>query len=302
MKERNIRNLPLLEAFEAIMMRGSISGAAESMYVTQSAVSKQLNQLREWFGDELFVRTSKGMQPTPRALELRQAVQDLLTQARALFPEDVAKPQEFVGKFVLGATDEILARVVPPLVDRLAREAPDLRLTTLPVARDYLLDQLESGQVNLVVAVNWNAPELLKQRRLGSDPFVCVMHEQHPLAGGNLTLRRYADATHILVAPLGNDKGVVDLELEKHGLQRRICVSVSAFHMVDQQLLGTSRIATLPSRVAQQLTRGSPYITKRVPLALPETVYFALWHQRFSAEPRLRWMLAAISELFEQTS
>ena len=295
MPNRNVQSLPLLGAFDAIMTRGSITGAAEALSVTQSAVSKQLAQLREWLGDELFVRTSEGMEPTPHALGLREQVRSILDQAAELTSAVVMPPREFTGRFVLSAGDEVLARFLPRLVDRLDREAPRLRLVTLPLARDYRVRQLETGQVHLVVAVNWNAPELLMQRRLGSDDFVCVLHEKHPLARGNLTLKRYTDATHVLVAPFGGEKGVVDIELERLGKERRVCASVSGFHMVDGDLLGTSRLATLPSHVAQAVARKGPFVIKRVPLKLPPSEYHALWHPRFSSDPRLRWMLDAVT-------
>ncbi len=299
MSERNIRRLPLLEAFHAIMLRGSVGAAAEVMGVTQSAVSKQLAQLRTWLGDELFVRTRDGMQPTPRALALREPVEEILRQSDALTTEAAVDPATFAGRFVISATDELQERLVPALVDRLGREAPQMRLVTLPLAPDYSLRQLEAGQVNLLLGVNWHAPEPLHLTKLGEDPFVCVMGSGHPLATKNLTVKRYAAATHVLVAPLGHDVGVVDTALDDVGLSRRVCASVSSFHVVDPELLGDTRIATLPSRVAARLTRGGACVTKPVPLALPITRYFALWHPRFDAEPRLRWMLDAVKDAFD---
>ncbi|MEO0423197.1 MAG: LysR family transcriptional regulator [Pseudomonadota bacterium] len=299
MSIRNLKRLPLLEAFDAIMTRGSLVAAADAMQVTQSAVSKQLAQLREWFDDELFVRTSDGMQPTPRALALREQVEALLGQAAELVARAPISPADFTGQFVISATDEVLARLVSPLVSRLAEEAPRLRLITLPLARDYSARELEAGQINLLVAVNWHAPDNLMLRKLASDPFVCVMHEDNPLAAGNLTLRRYAKATHVLVAPLGHRKGVVDIELERLGMERHVCASVPAFNMLDAQLLGDSRITTVPSRVARTLAQHGPFVVKQVPLQLPVTDYYALWHPRFTADPRMRWMLAAVTDAFE---
>ena len=298
MSNRNLKRLPLLETFDAIMMRGSLVAAAEAMNVTQSAVSKQLAQLREWLDDELFVRTSDGMQPTPRALALRERVAEILAQAADLAAEGRVSPVEFTAEFVLSATDEVLERIVPTLVDRLSDEAPNLRLVALPLARDYSARHLESGRVNMLVAVNWHAPEQLMQKKLGSDPFACAMHEDHVLADGNLTLKRYAAATHVLVAPLGNKEGVVDVELQQRGMQRRVCVSVPVFGMVNEGLLGTDRICTLPSRVVDRLVDTGPFVKKRVPISLPVTNYFALWHPRFSADPRLRWMLVVVEEAF----
>ncbi|MEL7448102.1 MAG: LysR family transcriptional regulator [Pseudomonadota bacterium] len=298
MSDRNLKKLPLLDTFNAIMMRGSLVSAAEAMNITQSAVSKQLAQLREWLDDELFVRTSDGMQPTPKALALRERVEEIVAQAADLAAEGRVSPVEFTGEFVLSATDEVLERIVPTLVDRLADEAPNLRLVALPLAQDYSAQHLESGRVNMLVAVNWHAPEQLVQKKLATDPFACVMHKDHVLADGNLTLKRYAAATHILVAPLGYKLGVVDVELQQRGMQRRVCASVPVFGMVNEELLGTNRICTLPSRVVDRLVDTGPFIKKQVPIALPVSDYFALWHPRFSAEPRLRWMLGAVEEAF----
>lgn len=294
MSYRNIRKLPLLEAFHAIMTRGSLVAAAESMGVTQSAVSKQLAQLRDWLDDDLFVRTSDGMQPTPRALDLRERVEAILSEAADIAAEGPVSPADFNGRFVLRATDEILERLVPFLIDRIAEEAPRMRLVTRPLASDYSVRQLEDGQANLVVAVNWHAPELLKQRRIFSEHFVCVMHKKHALARVNLTLKRYAEATHVLVAPLGHDTGVVDFELERLGLERHVCASIPAFSLISEAVLGHTRVTTLPSRVAEQVVQSGPFVTKPLPLAVPPFNYFALWHPRFSAEPRLRWVLAEV--------
>ncbi|MDJ0758249.1 MAG: LysR family transcriptional regulator [Woeseiaceae bacterium] len=298
MSSRNLKRLPLLEAFDAIMTRGSLVAAADAMNVTQSAVSKQLAQLREWLGDDLFVRTSDGMQPTPRALALRERIESLLEQAASLAREGSIQPADFTGEFVLSATDEVLDRLVPDLVGRLADEAPQLRLITIPIARDYSARQLEAGQVNLLVAVNWHAPDQLKQKRLGSDSFVCLMREDNPLADRNLTLKRYIDATHVLVAPLGYAEGVVDVELKQMGVERHVCASVPAFSMINESVLGGSRITTIPSRVAQRLADNGPFVVKRAPLKLPSTDYYALWHPRFTADPRLRWMLELVTASF----
>lgn len=298
MSIRNARQLPLLVAFDAIMTRGSLVEAAEAMNVTQSAVSKQLAQLRVWLDDELFVRTRDGMQPTPRALALREQVEAILEQATALGAPARVSPESFTGSFRLSATDEVLERILPALMPRIAAEAPQLRLVTVPITPDYRVRELEAGQVQLVVAVNWHAPGQLKQKRLGEDPFVCLMHEDHPLARSRLTLQRFAGADHALVAPLGFERGVVDGELERHGLARHVSVSVPHFGLVNEALLGARRIVTLPSRVAEALASRGPFVTRRVPLELPLTVYYALWHPRFAGEPRLRWVIDIVEAVY----
>ena len=294
MSNRNIRRLPLLEAFHAILTQGSVVAAADAMGVTQSAVSKQLAQLRAWLGDDLFVRTSDGMLPTPKALEICEHVESILTAARHITDGKQQSPSEFDGNFVIHSTDDLLDRMLPHLIDRIQSEAPQMRLTTSMLSRDYSVRQLEAGKVNLIVGISWKAPEFLVQRRIGSDTRVCVMHERHELATQNLTLKRYAEATHVLVAPLGSVRGVIDIEIEKLGLQRLVCASVPTFSMVNEATLGRNRIATLPSAVGEALVEKGPFVAKKLPLKVPPHNYFALWHPRFSAEPRMRWMLNQI--------
>ena len=157
------------------------------------------------------------------------------------------------------------------------------------------------GRVSLVLSMNWRPPEHLQQRGLGSDPFVCLMGRDHPLAKGRLTLKRYAAAMHVLVAPLGHGQGVVDLELQKLGLNRTVCASVPSFSMITQELLRDARITTVPSSVGERLADRGPFVVKRPPLELPTSNYFAFWHPRFSADPRLRWVLDAVMDAFGRT-
>lgn len=290
MTDRNLENVHLLPAFRAIMEEGSVVSAADRLGLTQSAVSKHLSRLREWFDDPLFVRTSSGMQPTPRAIELASSVDALLSGAATLTNQSVVDPSTFTGTFALSSTDEVLCRIMPRLLTRLAVAAPDMRLTAIPLAPDYSLHGLEAGAVNLLIAVNWHAPDMLRQTRLFEDRFVVAMHARNPLANTKLTPEIYAAARHILVAPLGMEAGAVDAVLTRRGLARKVIASVPSFGLVTPELLGADAIVTLPERVALRLKTMGEISISELPMASPSIVYHALWHPRFDREPRLRWM------------
>lgn len=292
---RNLENLPLLVSFRAIAEEGSIVAAATRLGVTQSAVSKHLARLRAWLGDPLFVRTSDGMQPTPRAIAIKDQVDAILGGAEGLTQTEAPDPGSFTGTFTLSTTDEVLSTLLPTLVTRMGEAAPDLRLKTMPLQTDYSLHGLETGAVNLLIAVNWHAPEALRQSRLFEDRFVVAMRADNPLAPGDLTLENFAAARHILVAPLGHSQGAIDKPLSDLGLSRQIVASVPAFGLITPDLLGKSGVVTLPARVAQRLAFSDGLILKEPPLTTPSIVYHALWHPRFDREPRLRWMLSLIS-------
>lgn len=280
------------------MDEGSLVGAARVLDITQSAVSKHLAQLRDWLGDPLFVRTTHGMSPTPQASELINQVEKILEETNKLLAIQPQSPTEFAGVFTLSATDEVLQFIIPRLQEKMGYETPYLRLTCLPLATDYSIRQLETGAVNLLVAVNWHSPEKLKQKLLFRDQFVCVMHKDHPLAHAPFSLDGYTITRHVLVAPLGHNAGLVDQELAKHGLTRRVSISVPNFSLVTPDLLAKDAIITLPKRVALDLITETDLVINPCPMELEDINYFALWHERFDNEPKLRWMREAIANIY----
>lgn len=295
MPERNIENLPLLATFKAIFDHGSLGEAGEALGLTQSAVSKKLAKLRDWFDDDLFIRTASGMEPTDRALSLLPQVEALLRDAGALMKDRPFTPAELSGNVVIATTDEIRARLVPPLLHGLRNEAPGLRLTLIPLEGDYSLRRLENGSVNFVVSVNWHAPDQLRQKRLFGDRFVCLMHRDNALATGRLSLDRYAAASHIMVAPLGMERGYIDQFLLQQRRKRFVCLSVPDFAQVNAQTLGTGNVVSLPHRVALALAEEGDLVIRQLPFAVPMIDYYLFWHQRFAREPKTLWLKEKIA-------
>ncbi len=297
MPKWNMRNLHLLVTFKAILERGSIVAAGQDLGITQSATSKHLAQLRDWLGDPLFVRTPNGMQPTPFAQNMVTRVDRILRDADALMTAEPSVPAEFSGTFALSATDEILQRLLEPLANKLAADAPKVRLNCHPLVPDYSAPALERGDVDLVVAVNWHSPTHLKQRRVFSDQFVCVVREDNPLANRSITPQEFAAAPHLLVAPMGHRDGQVDHALRRLNLQRRVTTSIPHFSLLAPGLFARDTIVTLPSKVAEQLAEGAPLVVLPAPLKLDPVDYFALWHERFDKDPKLRWFRREVAAI-----
>lgn len=302
MPNRNLSKIHLLETFQAILREGSVVEAGHILGLTQSAVSKHLSQLREWLDDPLFVRTSEGMQPTPRALELIPRVDRLLSDVALLTDNETPDPRQFKGVFTLSATDEILMRYLPALAAEFDLQTPNLTLKTMPLQPDYSLHQLETGQVNLLIAVNWHAPGQLKQRRLFQDEFVCVMRRDHPLANQELTLGNYASASHVLVAPLGMRGGTIDDVLKKNGMSRKVVLSVPSFSMVSPELLRSDRITTVPSTALSTMQNTDSFRVKQLPFSTQPIDYHMIWHPRFDNDHRLSWVKAAIGRIAARIS
>ncbi|MBT8460215.1 MAG: LysR family transcriptional regulator [Boseongicola sp.] len=291
-----------LQAFAAIYDENSVVRAAQTLGVSQSGVSKQLARLRDHFDDDLFVKTADGMLPTPRAISIEARIRHILEEIDALDGHSRLQPDAFSGTFRIMATDEILKRLMPALDQRLSADAPDLRLTTVPLSNDYGARDLETGQINMVIAVNWHAREHFRQRLLFRDQFKCVMHREHPQADGPLTAESYCETDHVLVAPLGHDSSMIDRMLGERGLNRRITRSVGSFSLLTSELLRSDRMVTVPSAVAQGLLDDGNLRVLDPPFMLPSIDYFALWHPRFQRDERVTWMLDAVLECLRTQS
>lgn len=287
-----LETLPLLATFQALMDHGGVTEAAEKLGLTQSAVSKHLAKLRDAYEDPLFIRTPEGMRPTPRAAWMSAHVATILAEAETLSRARPFQPNDLDGVISISTTDEVSDALIAKLLPRLASEAPDARLTFVPLAPDYASRDLEAGQIDLVISVNWHAPETLKQSRLFNDHFECVMHADHPLANRKMSMKDYADAEHVLVAPLGMQVGRIDEILAHHDLRRNIRLSVPIFRQLDPSVLQDKFLVTLPARIANNLEQKAQgqLVVRSLPFDPPEISYFSLWHMRFDKDPRHIWL------------
>ena len=299
--ERNIDRIGLLETFQAILQDGSLVAAAKSRQLTQSAVSKHLSKLRTWLGDPLFVQTSEGMTPTRKALELVEPIDVILKETGRLTSLTRFAPSELTGVVTIATTDEVRLTLLRELAPQLARQAPKVRLSFIPLESDYSQRQLETGQVDLVISVNWHAPPHLVQKKLFTDKFVCALHAENPLAKKKLTLEAYSNAPHIVVAPLGKRRGILDDYIAELGQERFIRLSVPDFADVSADLLGRDALITLPERVVCSVAKTQPIVKRDLPLSVPPIVYYMFWHARFSQDRTSQWLRGLVLLALHQT-
>jgi len=299
---RNIQNerLKLLTTFKAVFAERTLVDAADVLGCTQSAVSKQLQKLRDWLQDDLFVRTPEGMMPTEKALSLIGKVELILEEIDGLNRKAPFDPGELEGRFVIETTDEISRRITAPLLRQIRKHAPNLSLAICRLERDYAVRKLESGEIDTVISVNWHAPDQLLQKRLFSDKFVVVMNERHELAGERLTTGNFAGAKHLLVAPLNSIRGYIDDILIQQGAQRDIALTVPTFSEVTPALLEDYYVVTLPNQVAIRLVDSRPLVIRSLPFEVPMFNYYLLWHRRFNNDSRHRWIRGLIEDQLGQ--
>ncbi|TDP73012.1 LysR family transcriptional regulator [Roseateles toxinivorans] len=288
-------DLNLLFTLDALLAEGSVAGAARRLRLSPSAMSRALARLREATGDPLLVRAGRGLVPSPRALELREGVSQLVHEAQAaLRPATALKLGQLERTFTLRTSEGFVENFGARLLARVAAEAPGVRLRFLPKP-DKDMTPLRDGGVDLETGVvgKTAGPELRAQA-LFRDRLVGVVRAGHPLTEGDIIPTRYAAAQHIQVSRRGLDRGPVDEALAALGLPRRIAVTVGGFSAALALARASDLVASVPERHTGDLRAGLHSFALPLPLA-PITVAL-LWHPRMDGDAAHRWLRACVRE------
>lgn len=282
-------DLNLLLTLDVLLAEGSVARAARRLRLSPSAMSRALARLRETTGDPLLVRAGRGLVPTPRAIELRERVSQLVQDGEAVLrPAEQLRLDQLVTTFTLRSSEGFVENFGPDLIARVGAEAPGVRLCFLPKAdkdstplRDGIVD-LETGVVGATTA-----PELRVQA-LFRDRFVGVVRMGHPLSQGELTPSRYAAGQHIYVSRQGADKGPIDEALSRLGLERKVVTIVGGFSTALALARASDLIASVPERHTGNLRAGMHSFS--LPVPTPQITVSMLWHPRLDADPAQRWL------------
>lgn len=287
----NDLDLNLLRVFHHLMRTGRVAATARELGISQPGVSNALRRLRDLLGDELFVRTARGMQPTPYAAQLDEPVAYALnTLQAALMRREGFDAASSTRNFTIGMSDLGEIALLPALMDGLANAAPGVTIQTVRNATDDLGSGLEAGRVDLAVGLIPQLKTGYFQRRLFLQRYVCLMRQSHPLAQGNLTRKRYFGADHVLVTSQGSGHAKVDEIIDGEGTPRRIRLRVPHFVSLGHILASTDMLATVPERYAQQCVAPFGLVYRPHPVPLPVVGINAFWHARFHRDPASQWL------------
>ncbi|MET3514690.1 DNA-binding transcriptional LysR family regulator [Pseudacidovorax sp. 1753] len=292
-------DLNLLLVFNQLLAERSVSGAARALGLSQPAVSNALARLRKAVGDELFLRTSRGMEPTPRAVQLAEPVAAALQLLQGALRQDQGfDPATSSRAFTIGMTDIGEIYFLPGLMEALAEAAPSVTVSTVRNTAVQLKDEMESGHVDLALGLLPQLRTGFFQRRLFTQRYVCLMRQGHPLDKRRIGLREFSAAEHLAVVSAGTGHGVVEDELARQGIERRVRLTVPHFVALGHILAGTDMIATVPERLAQRMAGPFGLRWLAHPAPLPEIGIHLLWHARLHREPANQWLRQLIATRF----
>jgi DNA-binding transcriptional LysR family regulator len=292
-------DLNLLVTLDVLLAEGSVARAARRLGLSPSAMSRALARLREATGDPLLVRAGRGLVPTPRALELRGRVGQLVEDSEAVLrPVEALDLKRLVRTFTLRAREGFVESFGPGLLARVAKEAPGVCLRFVEKL-DKDSAPLRDGSVDLEVGVVGDAsgPEVRAQA-LFRDRFIGVVRKGHPLSKGKVTAARYAAGRHVLVARRALKEGLLDEALDTLGLTREIAAIVGGFSTALVLARGSDLIATVPERHTANQRAGMHSFP--LPVAVPEITVSLLWHPRMDADPAHRWLRGCVRDVCAQ--
>lgn len=293
-------DMTLLRVFHRVMTERKVSAAAEALGLTQPAVSNALKRLRDITNDDLFIRTSGGMQPTTFAIQIAEPVGYALAAIDSTFSQPVHfDPATDRRTFNLGLTDIGETFLLPRLLERTLEIAPNVRFNTVRQGSDSLQIEMERGNIDLAVDV---LPELkgdIIHRRLLQERYLICLRKQHPLAGKeSWTLEDYLSQYHVAVVAKGTGHGDIDTILAKKGGVRKIQLTIPHFMTLGPMLAATDMISTLPEDAARMLEGPYGLTTVPFPVEVSTVNVDVCWHRRVHRDPANLWLRNLMFDLY----
>ncbi|TCP13016.1 DNA-binding transcriptional LysR family regulator [Crenobacter luteus] len=290
-------DIRLLQVFDEIYKTRSVTRAAENLGVGQPTVSIALAKLREHFDDPLFVRISNAMAPTPMARALEQPVRAALDAANAVFGHRVEfDPARSERTFTISMTDISQLVLLPRLSTYLRKTSPGVHIDVVPLSADTAR-LLESGEADLALGFMPQLEAGFYQQALFRQRYVCVAGADHPRIRDALTLAQFEAEEHAVVTSSGTGHLILEREIARQGIARRIALRVPNYLGVAFVVEQTDMLVTIPERLAEVLEGRGRFKAFPVPFELPDYAVKQHWHERFHHDPGNRWLRKAISDL-----
>lgn len=294
-------DLNLLLVFDELRRQRRVSATAQALGLSQPGVSNALNRLRKLLGDELFLRTPRGMSPTPYAEQLTEPIAHALSTLReALGTRAHFDPASATATLTVAVTDVGEIYFLSDLMRELARQAPGVVLNTRRSTDAELKTDMERGLIDLALGFLPNLKAGFVQRRLFEQPYVCLVRHDHPLTAQPLTRAAFEQADHVQVAASGTGHHMVDDHLSRAGVQRNVRLRVPHFMAVAQVLQATHLVAVVPARFADKVVEPFGLRALPCPIAIPQTAIHAIWHAQKQRDPASRWLRELVVRLFAE--
>jgi DNA-binding transcriptional LysR family regulator len=307
----NTLDLNLLRVFDALMEEQSVLRAGHRVGLSQSAVSHSLARLRDVLGDDLFVRTAAGMEPTARALAMATPVREALIRIELAVASARFDPASSRRQFTLAADDYITAVIVPQILQLLRREAPNVDLIIRPRTRIDLAEQIDLGRIDLAIGSFATIPERFNSNVLFHDEDVLIMSRHRSHRPTAITLPDLAKVPFMVVSLGGQEEGALQGFITERGLARRsemfdrsalatalaelgltprIVLAQPHFLALPSLLSDSDAVAIVPRLLATLFAKSGATAVCDVPYRTKRVAVHAVWHRRNERDAGHAWL------------
>ncbi len=282
-------DLNLLAALDVLLAERNVTRAAAAMNLTQSSMSGILARLREVFGDPLLVQVGRQLQLTPLAASLQQPTQEALMRIDALLlTRPQFDPATATRRFLVSASDYVVSAFLRDALQAVHHEAPGLTFDIVPTAE---ANGLDSGELDFVVVPAHMVSDQHPQAPLFDDGYTVVAWSGNTRIGERLTLQTYQQLGHVVFrGGRGPLPWFEQWYRNEHGDTRRVEVQVHSFSLLPDLVVGTERIATVQTRLAQRLAPLLPLRLLPLPMAAPRLAEVLQWSRLHDADPATLWL------------
>ena len=291
-KLRNL-DLNLLLVFDAVLRERSVVRAADSLAISQPAVSHALNRLRHALKDQLFVRTPAGMTPTPRAEQLALPVRKALNDLQLAVEGDTFDPSTAERRFTIAVNNYAAVVAAAPILAAVRAQAPNVRLSLLPSGTLNLTDRLDRGELDLAISARAIDGERFGSRLLIEDRFVAVLRGGHPALRSKLTAAALAELQHLAISSSGENLDFLDAFLKGRKNARVVAADVP-YLSAGAVLVQSNLVAVLGRKLATEFRRAYAIELRELPFDAPPLRSVMSWHRRFDDVPAHRWLRETI--------
>ena len=290
MREVHLRNvdLNLLHALYALLEERHVSHAAKRSFLSQPAMSRALDRLRETFGDPLLVRTGRVYERTPRGERVLRELESIMGRLAAMVQGEEFYPARSQERFRVAMTDHGSTILLPALLERVRKAAPHARLE-ISAWRTQAYEDVVAGRIDLALSAEAVPPTLESEVIFNLD-FVCLVGSTQPVRKRRFTLKQYLQLPHALVETLGGQQTMVDRPLAQLGVKRRVALRLPFFLPAIFAIAKTDLVLTVPRKLAKITAPIAGLRVVEPPREIKAFPYFMAWHSRLSTEPAHAWL------------
>lgn len=281
-----------LVCLDALLAEKSITRAGDRLFLSRPAMSNALARLREYFNDEILTQVGKTMVPTPFALSLQAPVRDLLLRMQAVIsasPSDI-NLATVARRLSVTCSDYVASIFMPVVLAHIYEQAPSIAFDIRPFSSRYL-EEIDSAEIDFLITSDKAISDEHPSEMLFTDTFSCVVWDENRKLGATLSLEEYLSLGHVVAQwGVGRIKALDESFLQEHNLSRRIETWVSTFTQIPQYVVGTGRIGTLPTRLAQWAAQRWPLRIFECPAPIPPLNEMMQWHAYQQSDPIQSWV------------